>query len=135
MRALEYLIDLNRSLFCLKALLDHIRRELKLTVSYEIAGYEVQNFIVSGLVVQLQDILDQIVAERIFYEQEKPLDNFVGKSKLLSSETLFQAALHNAASVLVSTNSVTVGNASVENKLGVCCEFVRTFCVHLIWCL
>lgn len=53
MCALEYLIDLNRSLFCLKALLDHIRRELKLTVSYEIAGYEVQNFIVSGLVVQL----------------------------------------------------------------------------------
>ena len=135
MRALEYLIDLNRSLFCLKALFDHIRREFKLTVSYEIAGYEVQNFIVSGLVVQLQDILDQIIAERVFYEQEKPLDNFVGKSKLLSSETLFQAALHNAASVLVSTNSVTVGNASVENELGVCCEFVRTFCVHLIWCL
>ena len=53
MCALEYLIDLNRSLFCLKALLDHIRRELKLTVSYEIASYEVQNFIVSGLVVQL----------------------------------------------------------------------------------
>ena len=78
MRALEYLIDLNRSLFCLKALLDHIRWELKLTVSYEIAGYEVQNFIVSGLVVQLQDILDQIVAKRIFYEQEKPLDDFVG---------------------------------------------------------
>ena len=135
MCALEYLIDLNRSLFCLKALFDHIRRELKLTVSYEIAGYEVQNFIVSGLVVQLQDVLDQIVAERIFYEQEKPLYNFVGKSKLLSSETLFQAALHNAASVLISTNSVTVGNASVENKLSVCCKFVRTFCVHLIWCL
>ena len=78
MCALEYLIDLNRSLFCLKALLDHIRRELKLTVSYEIAGYEVQNFIVSGLVVQLQDILDQIVAEWVFYEQEKPLNDFVG---------------------------------------------------------
>ena len=78
MRALEYLIDLNRSLFCLKALFDHIRRELKLTVSYEIAGYEVQNFIVSGLVVQLQDILDQIIAERVFDEQEKPLDDFVG---------------------------------------------------------
>ena len=78
MRALEYLIDLNRSLFCLKALLDHIWWELKLTVSYEIAGYEVQNFIVSGLVVQLQDILDQIIAERVFDEQEKPLDNFVG---------------------------------------------------------
>ena len=78
MRALEYLIDLNCSLFCLKALLDHIRRELKLTVSYEIAGYEVQNFIVSGLVVQLQNILDQIVAKWVFYEQEKPLDDFVG---------------------------------------------------------
>ena len=78
MRALEYLIDLNCSLFCLKALLDHIRRELKLTVSYEIAGYEVQNFIVSGLVVQLQNILNQIVAEWVFYEQEKPLDDFVG---------------------------------------------------------
>ena len=135
MRALEYLIDLNCSLFCLKALLDHIRRELKLTVSYEIAGYEVQNFIVSGLVVQLQNILNQIVAEWVFYEQEKPLDDFVGKGKLLSSETLFQTALHNAASVLVSTNSVTVGNASVENELSVCCKFVRTFCVHLIWCL
>ena len=78
MRALEYLIDLNCSLFCLKALLDHIRWELKLTVSYEIAGYEVQNFIVSGLVVQLQNILDQIVAKWVFYEQEKPLDDFVG---------------------------------------------------------
>ena len=124
MCALEYLIDLNRSLFCLKALLDHIRRELKLTVSYEISGYEVQNFIVSGLVVQLQDILDQIIAERVFYEQEKPLDDFVGQGQLLSSETLFQAALHNAASVLVSTNRVTVGNASIENELGVCCEFM-----------
>ena len=78
MRALEYLIDLNRSLFCLKALLDHIRWELKLTVSYEIAGYEVQNFIVSGLVVQLQNILDQIVSEWVFYEQEKSFYNFVG---------------------------------------------------------
>lgn len=78
MRALEYLIDLNRSLFCLKALLDHIRWELKLTVSYEIAGYEVQNFIVSGLVVQLQNILDQIVAKWVFYEQEKSFYNFVG---------------------------------------------------------
>ena len=78
MGALEYLIDLNRSLFCLKALLDHIRWELKLTVSYEIAGYEVQNFIVSGLVVQLQNILDQIVAKWVFYEQEKSFYNFVG---------------------------------------------------------
>ena len=78
MCALEYLIDLNRSLFCLKALLDHIRWELKLTVSYEIAGYEVQNFIVSGLVVQLQNILDQIVAKWVFYEQEKSFYNFVG---------------------------------------------------------
>ena len=78
MCALEYLIDLNRSLFCLKALLDHIRRELKLTVSYEIAGYEVQNFIVSGLVVQLQDILDQIITKWVFDEQEKPLDDLVG---------------------------------------------------------
>ena len=78
MCALEYLIDLNRGLFCLKALLDHIRRELKLTVSYEIAGYEVQNFIVSGLVVQLQDILDQIITKWVFDEQEKPLDDLVG---------------------------------------------------------
>ena len=78
MGALEYLIDLNRSLFCLKALLDHIRWELKLTVSYEIASYEVQNFIVSGLVVQLQNILDQIVAKWVFYEQEKSFYNFVG---------------------------------------------------------
>ena len=135
MSALEYLINLNRCLFRFKALLDHIRWKLELTVSHEVAGYEVQDFIVSGLVVQLEHVLDQIVAERVLNEQEEPLYDLIGESQLLSSEALLQTALHNAATMFIGSNCVTVGNASIEDELGVSCQLVWALCIHLVWSL
>jgi len=53
MGSFENLIDLHRGLLGFETLLDDIRGELELTESYEIAGDEVQNLVISFLVIEL----------------------------------------------------------------------------------
>jgi hypothetical protein len=49
-------------------LLNDVGRELKLTQSNEVSGNHSENGIVSGFIVQSQDILYQVVSVRILNE-------------------------------------------------------------------
>ena len=55
--SLENLVNLHRCLIGLKTLLDNIWREFELTEADEVAGYKVQNLVISFLVIELEDVL------------------------------------------------------------------------------
>ena len=64
----ENLIDLHCGLLSLKALLNDIGRELELAKSDEVTSYEVENLIISFLVIKFENVLYKIVSVRIFDE-------------------------------------------------------------------
>jgi len=118
-RALEDHINLMGSLGSLKALLDDVRRELQLAEPDEVTCNEVQNLIISHIILELQHILDQVVAERILNEHVNTTDDDISEGELLGFEALLKASLHHATSVLIRANLIAVSHASVKDKLRV----------------
>ena len=66
MDSFENLVDLNASLVCFEAFLYDVRRELELTESNEVAGNEVEDLIISFLVIELEHVLHEVITVRIF---------------------------------------------------------------------
>jgi hypothetical protein len=99
--ALEDLVDLDTSLVGLQALLDNVRRELELAESHEVTSNEVEDLVIAQVALELEHILNQVVAIGIFNENVDAADNHVSEGQLLRLEALLEAALHNAAAVLV----------------------------------
>ena len=116
-RALEHLVNLIGCLAGLQALLDHVGAELELAQSHEVAGNEVQDLVVAQLALELEDILDQVVAEGVLDQEVNPADDHVCQRQFLPLQALLQTALHHAAAVLVAADLVTVVHAGAINEL------------------
>ena len=118
-RPFEYLVDLVGRLLCLKALFDHVGREFELAQTHEVPSNEVQYLVVAHLALQLEHILYQIVAKGVLDQEVDPTDNDIGKGQFLLHQAFFKATLHHTASVLVSSNLVTVSHTGVEDELSI----------------
>jgi len=75
--------------------------------------------IISHIILELQDILDQVVTERILNEHVNATDDYISEGKLLGVEALLKASLHYATSVLIGANLIAVSHASVKDELRV----------------
>ena len=101
MCALEHLINLEGCLASLEALLDHIGRELQLTEAHKVACDEVQDLVVSHIALELENILDQVVAKWIFDQEVNAADYNISESQLLPHQALLEVVLHHTAAVVV----------------------------------
>mmetsp|Transcript_20253 Transcript_20253/g.27379 ORF Transcript_20253/g.27379 Transcript_20253/m.27379 type:complete len:204 (-) Transcript_20253:1684-2295(-) len=133
MGALENLVDLDDSLRGLQALLDHVGRKLELTKSHEVTSNEVQDLVIANVVLELEDVLDKVVAIGVLNKNMDAADNNISKLELLRDEALLKAALHNAAAVLVGANLVAVVHAGLEDELRVGGEGLSACAVALLW--
>ena len=76
--------------------------------------------------------MHQVVAIGVFNEEVDAADDDIGKRKLLGCKSFFEAALHNAAAMLVRADLVAVGHAGSENELGVGCKSFSAWGVTLL---
>jgi hypothetical protein len=81
--ATKYHIDSRAFHLALEALLDDVRGELELAEADEVGGDHAKDLIVAARIVQLQHVLDQVVAERVLYQAVQVVDDHVGKGQLL----------------------------------------------------
>lgn len=103
----------------IQAFFNNIAREFKLTESDEVFGYQREDAFVFGSIVQLDHILNQVVAVRVFDQSGHELDDVLSQVKFLLLSTLLKASLHHAAAMLVLANLKGVGHTSFENELGI----------------
>ena len=124
-RTLENLIDVWLGAvaaalqFGVKTFLNDVARKFKLTESDEIFCNLLKDLLILLSVFKLNDVLNEIVAIRIFNQLTDVSNDEVCKLKLLSFGSFFKASLHDAASMLVLSNWNTVVNASLEDEVGV----------------
>lgn len=76
-----------------------------------------KDFIISFKVIQLQHILNQVIAVRVFNELGQVLDDGVSEHQFLGWVALFEAPLHHATPVLVRAYLDAVAHAAVEDEL------------------
>lgn len=95
-------------------------------------GNDAEDFVVAVCVLQLNDVLHQVVAERVFDEVLQMVNNRVGQRQFLSDKSFFQAALHDAAPVLVSAYLVAKVNARLENEVCELCKARRAWFVLVL---
>lgn len=89
--------------------------------------------VISELVLELEDVLDQVVAIGVLDEVVDATDDHVSECQLLSDETLLKAALHDTTSMLIRANLITVGHAGTKDELRVCSIILSTCTVSLLW--
>ena len=103
----------------LEADLDDVAGELELAESDEVSGDLLDDEPVLLLVLELEDVLDQVVAVGVLDQVLNVVDDVVRELELLGSGALFEAPLHHTAAVLVLADLDAVLHASVEDELGV----------------
>ena len=130
--ALEDLLNLVSGLSGLKALLDHVGGEFELTEAHKVSGDEVEDLLIAELIFEFENILYQVVAIWVLNQIVDAANDDIGKSKFLNVQALFEATLHDTASVFVGSDLVTVGHARTVNELCVSCEFLRSGGIPLI---
>ncbi len=129
----KYLIHLGTDVFRVQALLNNVGGKLQLAKSYKVLGYRLENEVALGDAFKLQNILDQVITERIFYERRKLLNNDICKSHLLDWPSLLETALHYTAAVLMRSDLFTEPHTSLENELSVNCSFLRPMLIGVGW--
>jgi hypothetical protein len=120
--ALEYLLNVGFCLqiqTCVKALLNDVAGKLELTKSDEVFGNLAKDHSVLALIVELEDVLDKVVAVGIFDEVGHMDDNVICKFQLLLERAFFETSLHHTATMLVFADFNTVVHAGVEDKLSI----------------
>lgn len=115
----------------LQAFLDDVGREFQLTQVDEVLAYIFENLLVQIGALKFKHILNEVISVRVLDQVAYFLDDLKGKLHLLCGTTLLEAALNDAAAVLLFTNVHTVGNAGVEDELGVLLVLLRTFRVGI----
>jgi hypothetical protein len=89
--------------------------------------------LVCGVILDLQDVLDEVVAIWVLDEAGNLVDDHFSQLNLLSVESLLEASLHNAAALLVGANLNGPVAASSENELSVLSEKLATWFVGVGW--
>jgi hypothetical protein len=89
-----------------------------LAIYDEVLLNEVEEGLVLEGVVELDYVLDEVVAVGILDEEPEVVEDAIGQPQLLFLAPLLQAALHDAAAVLVAANLGHVAIASLKNELG-----------------
>ena len=117
--------NLREAWLNLQALLNDIWRELQFAQSNEISSDKGEDLFVKFIVLNLQHVLDQVVAIRVFNQTCKSLNYYFSKSNFLGAETLLKASLHYAAALLVSSNLNRKGLASLEHEF---CKLAVDLC-------
>ena len=117
----------------LEADLDDVAGELELAESDEVSGNLLDDEPILLLVLELEDILDQVVAVGVLDEVLDVVDDVVGELQLLGSGTLFEAPLHDTAAMLVLADLDAVLHAGVEDELGVLAGEVAAIQVLVGW--
>lgn len=86
-------------------------------------------------ILKLDHVLDKVVAVGILDQLVDVVDDVVGEVEFLSSGTLLEAPLHDAAAVLVHSDWDAVVDASLEDEIGVfaCLDAARD--VFVLWSL
>ena len=68
-------------------------------------------------VLELQHVLNKVVAVWVFNQILNVINNIVSQLKFLVPGALLEASLHNTASVFMLTNLDAVVHAGIENEL------------------
>ena len=87
--------------------------------SDEISSNLLKNGFIFTLVLDLEDVLDEVIAEWVFNELMNVLNDGVCKLEFLCSCSMLKTSLHKAASMNVVCNLNSVLDASVKHKLSV----------------
>ena len=130
--SLEDLVYLVGSTLSLKALFDHIGGEFQLAESHEVSCDEVEDLVIADLVPQFEHVLHQVVAIGVLNQEVDAADDDIGEGKLLRGKAFLEAALHDAAAVLVRSNLVAVGHACTINESSVDFKRLRSWLVGLL---
>ena len=98
----------------------------------KVSRNKVEDLIVPHVVLQLEHVLNKVVAIGVLNQVVDTADDNVGQGQLLHLEALLEAALHHAAAVLVGADLVTVGHACPEDELCIGCICLRSWAVGLL---
>jgi len=96
---------------------DNIGRKLLLAVDDEVLLNEAEERLVLVGVVELDHVLHEVVAVGILDEEPEVLHDVVGQPQLLLRSALFEAALNDAAAVLVPSYLDHIPAAGLEDEL------------------
>lgn len=100
-------------------LLDHVRAELLLRhVAHVSAEGETQRLGEAWL-GQIDDVLNDVVAEGILDKREGVVDNVIDQSTLLQAGSMINTALKHTAAVAVGTDRDTVSADRIEDELSI----------------
>lgn len=105
--------------FGVQTFFNYVTRKFQLTQSDEVLGNLFKDLLILVSVLELDDILNKVVAIRIFDQLVYIYNNIVSQLKFLLLGAFLEASLHHAAAVLVLSNRHTVVNARLENEVGV----------------
>ena len=129
---LEDLVNLVGSLTGLETLLDDVRGEFELAQPHKVSRNKVENLVIPHVVLQLEHVLNEVVAIGVLDQVVDTADDNVGQGQLLHLEALLEAALHHTAAVFVGADLVTVGHAGTKDELCVGCICLGSWAVGLL---
>lgn len=115
------------------ALLNHIRAELLLGKLSNLASEAVAERIGEAWVVEIENVLDDIIAKRILHEMKAVCRDASNKLDLLEARSMINAALEDAAAMTVSPNNNAVLSDSIKDELSILSlEVVKALLDHMI---
>ena len=88
---------------------------------------------VGRVVLDLEDVLDEVVAIGVLDEASDLVDDHFGQLDLLGVKTLFEASLHHAAALLVGADINGPVAAGSEHEFGVLSEKLAAWLVSVRW--
>lgn len=88
-----------------------------------------ENLLVQIGALQLEHVLHQVVSVGIFDQVSYLLDNLPGKLDLLRGTALLQTPLDHTTAMLLLADFYAVGDARIEDELGVLLELLTARCI------
>ena len=102
-----------------QTLLDHIRAELVAGQHVDLAAELAHKRLCEGRLIQVDDVLNNVVAEGVLHETEGILSDLGNQPHLLLARGVINASLKDAAAVAVSANLDATVADRAEDELGV----------------
>ncbi len=100
-----------------KALLNHVGAELLLRQSSNLPIKRNAERVGEAFLLKVDDVLKDIIAERILHELEGAIGDLVNEPSLLNAGGMVDATLQDTTAMTMSPNHNTVGANCVEDEL------------------
>ena len=100
-----------------KALLNHVGAEFLLRESSNLPIKRKAERVGEAFLLKVDDVLKDIIAERILHELEGAIGDLVNEPSLLNAGCMVDASLQDTTTMAMSSNHNTVGANCVEDKL------------------